>query len=126
MECELNLGGDGEPIEGWELRMVTDSTSSTCFECNREIPAGTLHEIVTGDFEGKPIEWHTCSDCMNIAKGLQTEGRVHGMLWTELEDCGGLDGDAAFEQFTSGCLKRVKTASAKAYLQERYRTWKGL
>ena len=48
------------------------------------------------------------------------------MLWEELEQSGGEDGGPAFEQFNSACLARVGTASAKAYLQERYRKWKGL
>lgn len=48
------------------------------------------------------------------------------MLWDQLEEYGGEDGGGAFEQFNTGCLARIKTASAKQYVRERYLKWKGL
>lgn len=126
MECELELGGEGEPISGYERSVVARDVPGVCSECNRPIPARGEREIVTGEYDGESIEWVTCLDCMNIAEAFQTEGRVHQMLWEELEQFGGPDGEPAFEKFNSGCLARVKTASAKKYLQERYQKWRGL
>jgi hypothetical protein len=51
---------------------------------------------------------------------------MYGQLWAELEEVGGEDSGGAFEHFTSGCLAKIETASAKAYLVERYNTWNGL
>ncbi len=126
MECDLELGGDGEEISGYERVIVSADVVHFCLECEREIPAGIQHERVTGEFQGEPIEWRTCMDCTKIGEALQTEGRTHGLLWEELEDYGGMDGEPAFEQFNTACLARVETASAKTYLQERYLKWKGL
>ena len=126
MDCELELGGEGEPIDGYERRETAIDRAEQCSECDRAIPAGTVHEVVTGEYDGEPIEWHTCMDCSHIAAAFQTEGRIHRTLWNELEESGGPDGEPGFGNFNSACLARVPTAEAKSYLQERYRKWKGL
>ena len=33
---------------------------------------------------------------------------------------------ASFERLTTACLAKIETASAKAYMLERWRRWKGL
>ena len=126
MECEIEIGGEGEPISGFERGMRTLGTDRKCDECERGISAGAEHEVATGDLDGEPFEVHTCMDCHNIAAAFQSEGRDYGYLWMQLEETGGEDFSGAFEHFNSGCLKNVETVSAKAYLQERYLKWKGL
>jgi hypothetical protein len=126
MECDLDLGGDGEPIGDYEVRLGVSYEALSCTECSRPIESGVEHEIVTGDLYDDTCEFHTCMDCVHIAEGLQTNGRDHGMLWGQLEEYGGEDGGGGFEHFNSGCMARVKTSSAKAYVLARYQKWKGL
>jgi len=126
IDCEISLGGDGEPISGFKAFMTTDDTETTCVECRRKIPAGQERERATGELNDEAFEVDTCLDCHHIAKGLQTEGRDYGSLWAQLEEHGGEDENGAFEQFTTGCLDKVETASAKQYLVERFKKWKGL
>jgi hypothetical protein len=126
MECELELGGDGEPIDNYHRELLEADHIRRCHECDSEIPIGTIHEVVTGSYEGEEIDWRTCMNCAHIAVAFQTEGRIHGTLWSELEDYGGDNSDGAFDNFNSACLARVETAAAKAYLQARYIKWKGL
>jgi hypothetical protein len=128
MECELSLmdAGDGEPIEGFKQKFIAHAVAIECYECKRLITAGTVHEVVTGECDGDEIEWHTCPDCFQIAEGIGDGARLYGMLWEDLEEVGGEDSGGSFEHFTSGCLAKVETASAKTYLRERFLQWKGL
>jgi hypothetical protein len=126
MECEIDIGGEGEPIEGFERGLRTLGVDIACGECGRMIPAGVQHEVATGQLEDEDLEFHTCTECDEIARALQVEGRDYGFLWAQLEDHGGENEGGAFEHFNSGCLKKMKTAKAKSYLVERFNKWKGL
>ena len=125
MDCDLDLGeAEGEPIVGYEQRFGVSDKQVACDECERPILAGVEHEIVTGECDGESFEAHTCMDCYHIATGLDGD-RMHGHLWSILE-IGGEHGAGAFDRFTTGCLLKVDTASAKAYLVERFNKWKAL
>jgi len=126
MDCDVELMdcSEGEPLTDSVQRFEADTVEHECYECHRAIPVGVVHEIVTGHCGGDDVEWRTCMDCYEIAKGLANGGRLYGMLWEDLEDAGGEDGGGSFERFTSGCLLEIKTASAKAYLLERWRKWR--
>lgn len=121
MDCELEIGcSDAEPIIGYERTVtVNDDPVLKCYECGRPIRVGAEFERVTGECDREAIDWRTCMDCVVIAEAFSEEGRMHGGLWDSLEDYG-------FESFTTGCLTRMERASAKAYLVERWRKWKGL
>lgn len=127
-ECGVCIGGNfGYEIEDYSRRITTSRDGLVCCECHRPIPTDAKHEEVTGsDEDGEEVEYITCLDCMNIAEGLSCDGRCHSRLWDDLEESGGEDGDAAFEAFSEACVAKVQTASAKAYLVERWRKWKGL
>lgn len=51
--------------------------------------------------------------------------RIHSTLWDDLED-GYSREDAGFSNFSQACVAKAETASAKAYLVERWRKRKGL
>lgn len=119
MDCKIELSGEGEPIDAYERTVGTTATEESCHECKRPIAVGAEAEIVTGEFEGEPIRWVTCLDCMHIAEGLSKD-RIHGTLWSDLEECD------AFEGFNTGCLTKIPTASARAYVFERWRKWREL
>lgn len=120
-DCELEIGcSDAESIQDYEqATVVNEDPALKCYECGRPIPVGTEVECVTGTCEGEEIDWRTCMDCAAIAEAFSEEGRMHGGLWDSMQDYG-------FENFTTGCLTRMQRASAKAYLVERWRKWKGL
>lgn len=80
-----------------------------------------LRVLTAKTFDMKPAR--TVSVSVNA---LKTNGRTYTDLWVELEEHGGENGDGAFENFTSACLEKIERASAKAYLVERWKKWKGL
>ena len=126
-ECGVCIGGNfGFEIEDYSRTITTSRRNWACCECGRIIPAGVEYEKVTGaDEEGDSVFFRTCLDCMNIAEGLSCGERCHSRLWEDLEECGYED-EPAFDSFSEACVAKVKTASAKAYLVERWRIWKGL
>lgn len=127
MDCELEIGGDdGEPIQGFSLSILVSDGAVSCGECGRLISAGANYEHVTGECESEPFDNDTCPDCQEIANAFSDNGRMIGMLWYELEECGGQQGKGAFAHFTSGCLAKLQSPSAKSYLVERWLKWKGL
>jgi hypothetical protein len=125
-DCGVCIGGEGEPIEDYNIGIVTANISRHCTECRRIISKGVEHEILTGRFEGEAINWRTCMDCKHISEGLSCESRIHGTLWTDLEGTGPGDQFAAFANFSEVCVSKVETVSAKQYLIDRWRVWKGL
>ena len=60
-------------------------------------------------------------DCYHIRNGLLCEGTGYGIsnLWNEITE-------VFPDMKTTACLAKIKTPSAKAYLLERWRKWKGL
>lgn len=125
-DCDVCIGGEGEPIEDYDIGTVTAKRAFRCTECGRVIPGGAVHEQVTGRCDGKPINLRTCMDCRHISEGLSCESRIHGTLWSDLEGSGTGDTYAAFSNFSEVCVSKVETVSAKQYLIDRWRKWKGL
>jgi hypothetical protein len=121
MDCEIDVGcSDADEIDGYEAsEIVNDTPGLKCFECARPIAVGERCEQVTGEFERESIDWRTCMDCAEIGDAFSHTMRVHGLLWEQFDDGG-------FDEFHTGCLTKLSTASAKAYLLERWREWKGL
>jgi hypothetical protein len=69
MECDLELGGEGEPIDGYKRELIEGSVEN-CAECQTEIPAGAIREVVTGRFEGEPNRMahvlELCPHCRSV------------------------------------------------------------
>jgi len=123
VDCSVCIGGSGGyDIEDYSRDVVTSRRNWSCCECHRAIPAGTEHEKVSGvnADEGGRVLFRTCMDCSHIAEGLSCGRRIHATLWDQLEE------EDGFSDFSEVCVAKVATASAKAYLVERWMKWKGL
>lgn len=117
---DMDVGGC--EFSDYTVAVVDSQEPFGCYECGRPFPAGVAHELTTAeDCDGKPFTAHTCMDCHHIAKGLICGDRCHGSLWGGIES--EMDEGATF---TTACLAKVETASAKAYLVERINTLNGL
>lgn len=127
-DCGVCIGGShGYDIEDYQLYLTTSKRGWKCCECQRIIHAGQEYEKVTGvNNEDDPhVLFRTCIDCHHIATGLSCERRVHSTLWDDLEE-GYSREDAGFSNFSEACVAKVKTVSAKQYLVDRWKKWKGL
>ena len=92
-----------------------------CCECNKEIQIGERYEHARGKFYGEMWNSDTCLICAEIAEAFYCNGRMFGgELWQDMDDC------EVWQGMTTGCLDRLKTASAKAELMRRWQEWKGL
>lgn len=119
-ECDVCIGGnDYDGPEFWDCKTVTARKDYTCRECKRPIPKGTNHERVVGKWEGDFSTIRTCLDCADIRDGLTCgNGFLYGALWSDIREVS--------DQLTTACFNKITRASAKAYLVERWRQWKGL
>lgn len=123
-DCGVCISGgnlDGY-FEMYEAGIVKIRKDHKCEECRRVIIKGQQCERVSGKWEGAFFAAHTCLDCVNIRDGLNCDGEpiALGALWESIDECD------VFRNLTTGCLAKIETASAKAYLLERWRAWKGL
>jgi len=119
--CVYGYDGDDGYIELFEQKIVKCRKEHRCEECRRVIAKGNKCERTSGLWEGSFMASHTCLDCMYIRNGLACDGQpALGMLWEEIENAD------VYRNLTTGCLQKIETASAKAYLLERWRAWKGL
>lgn len=122
-DCGVCIGGgygDYDTPSLYERSIVQKSRKEArCYECRRVIPIGSSYERVRGSWDGELSTVRTCLDCMHIRDGFACEGSYgHGELWSDLAD--------VFGEINTGCLAKIETASAKAYLMERWRKWKGI
>lgn len=90
-----------------------------CEECNRPVGIGMVYEYAAGKFDGDFFTVKTCADCANIRNAFVCGGFQYGELWEEIEN-------GLFVKFNEACLAEVETASAKQYLVDRWRNWKGI
>lgn len=119
-DCNVCIGmdyGDYEQPEFYQANTVKARKPHKCGECNREIPKGALCESVAGKWDGDFSTHRTCMDCVNIRDGLSCGmGFMFGELWNDIREIQ--------KDLTTGCLTKVQTASAKAYLMERISKWR--
>lgn len=121
--CEVVIGESGgeRPPEFYRSAIVTARKEHQCYECDRQIIVGQKYERVRGTWEGH-FDWHTtCLDCVALAEAFGDGNRFHGAVWEEITDC-------LFPEMSTACLAKIDPSqpSAKAYLLERWRRWKGL
>lgn len=101
------------------MKLIRARKDHKCLECSRPILKGTEYERASGKFDGEVFADKTCMDCAHIRDGLSCgESVPAGTLWESINE--------VFGEITTGCLTKVETASAKAYLVERWQKWKGL
>lgn len=110
---------DGDMAEFYSDREVVARKVHTCCECQRPIALGTTHHVVVGKWEGHFETYRTCPDCQDIRSALACGGAgpAFTCLWEDAEA-------VVFEHLTTACLNELATASAKAYLLERWNAWK--
>lgn len=116
-------GGDCDGIvEMLERDHVKARKMHKCGECRRDIQPGSEYERTSFKWEGKFETYHVCFDCAEIREAFDCseagEALIIGEMWSYLEQ--------NFASLTTGCLANLETASAKAYLLERWNRWKGL
>lgn len=116
--CEINIGSyEGDEDNHFDKWMQSTKTSHECCECGCVIPSGVLHEHARWYDDGKVVHAFTCAVCAEIAWAF-TDCRCYFNLWDSMHD--------EFENLTTGCFQKLKTATAKAELQTRWIHWKGL
>jgi hypothetical protein len=119
--CEVCIGNGDYDVgpEFHDANVVKARKAHRCYECRRTITAGSYYESVVGKWDGDFLTFKTCLDCMNIRDGLTCgSGFTYGELWENISE--------VFDEINTGCLVKIETASAKAYLVHRWRKWKGL
>lgn len=123
-DCGVCIGGDSIDgyVEMYAVRAVRSRREHKCVECRRAIPKGSEYQRASYFWEGAFETQHTCLDCAEIKAAFDCsqydEALQYGELWGAMEQ--------AFPTLTTGCLAKLSTVSAKEYLLERWRTWKGL
>lgn len=123
-DCGVCLGG-GEAdcyAEMYDVNLVTSRKPFKCDECRRDFPVKTNYMRHSGMLEGKFFTHKECLDCKAIRLGLscdESNGIIFGEMWTDMRDHG-------FANLTTGCLSKIESAEARAYLVQRWQEWKGL
>jgi hypothetical protein len=119
-ECGVCIGGDFDydgTIEMYDCRKIVARKEHLCRECKRTIPAKSICERASGKWDGKFFADYVCMDCVNIRDGLSCDGAPPaGTLWESIQE--------VFGEINTGCLSKIETASAKAFLVEKWNEWK--
>lgn len=120
-DCDVCIGGwDGDPPEMYVDKMVRARKPHKCYECNRRIQPGEEYNRVVGKWDGEFGQYTFCSECHEIQTAFSCDNsRLFGCLWEEIEEY-------LFPEMNTGCLSKLTTAKAKAFLMDRWRKWKGL
>lgn len=117
--CGVCIGGyDGDSDNLFESGTRVIKSASECDECGRVIPAGEPHEHARWRDDHKWTHAKTCVTCAEIAWAFSCGGRLYFSLWESMED--------VFEKISIACFEKLKTPAAKAELQRRWMSWKGL
>jgi hypothetical protein len=121
-DCGVCIGGgdwDG-PNEFENVGRPKARKPHKCSECHRIIQPGEKYERFSGKFDGSLFCLKTCLQCAEIRDAFNCDGgAIVDGLWSEMEDL-------VFPAMTTGCLDRLETPEAKAFLLDKWRAWKGL
>ncbi len=123
VDCDVCIGVDSieERFEFSTTETRTARKPHKCYECEREIRPGEKYEHVAGRYEGEFSVYDTCALCVEI-RNVFTCGNswYFGLLWEEMREY-------AFPRLTtaSPCFRELGP-EAKAFVLERWRSWKGL
>lgn len=119
-DCNVCLDFGGEQADEFDQLEVKTNRPYRCSECHEIMPTGTLHQLTQMVIEGERQNWRTCLICAEIRAAFSCGGEVVGGVFWETFAEGG------FEEFSTGCLNRLKTPEAKAAMVARWQKWKGL
>ena len=118
--CDVCIGGDNDnQPEFYREGIVKARKIHRCCECGDQISAGVKYHRFSGKWEGRVDVYTTCLPCSEIRASLCCGGWTFGALWEAAAE-------TFFEDMTTGCLAKLKTAVAKEKLVGRWRKWKGL
>jgi hypothetical protein len=118
-DCGVCIGGfDGESAEFCNTEIRTARKAHKCVECNEVIQPGQKYENCAGKWEGDFDTFKTCMICVHIRQGLTCDGTwTFSQMWEEIEDY-------VFPKMTTGCLQKIETPEARAYLVKKWNEWK--
>jgi hypothetical protein len=118
-DCGVCLGGEPDcSVEFYEGRTVKARKSHKCYECGELIAMGTRYFKESGKWDGEFGSFETCLICAEIRTAFTCDGVIcFGELWNEITDY-------LFPNMTTGCLEKLQTAEAKAFLVARWNKWK--
>ena len=118
-DCGICLTGAEDCVsEFCSASTRTARKEHTCCECGKTIQSGERYERSAGKTDGDIWTFSTCLICAEIANAFYCGARYYGgILWDEMQDY-------AFAEMTTGCLKRLASAAAKAELMRRWNEWK--
>ena len=87
-ECSCDID-DGDPIDVRVIKMRKARKEHKCFECERIIKKGEIHEYLKGLVDGcNLVEWRTCLGCTRMRSDLRC---CYGLLAEEVKHCFGVD-----------------------------------
>lgn len=117
-DCNACLYGepDGTP-EFWNVTTPKARKLHKCYECNKEICIGEHYQRVSYKSDGEVTSCCTCLICAEIRKAFYCDIEIIGEFWSQMSDY-------VFPELTTGCLDRLQTPQAKAYLLARWNEWK--
>lgn len=97
----LNID-DGLP-SAFTARIVKARKAHKCVECGEVIFPGTRYERASGIWDGEPLRFHTCLDCISVRSAFFCSSHEYSSMWDELrEHLRGLDGAVP-----SDCIAKV-------------------
>ena len=106
-----------DPAEFYNTRDVKARKDYKCCECGEPILKGTVHNVAVGKWNGELSTYRTCCACEEIRTTFACEGWIFGQLWEDVTE-------GMFENMTTGCLEKLKTAAAKQKLLDEWNDWK--
>lgn len=122
-DCNVCLGGTDFDFS-FDFHEQTERNAKkahVCCECQETIAVGERYEYTAAHGDDEFFTYKTCINCVEIRRAFSCDGNFicHEALWTEIEEI-------LFPNMTTGCLEKIQTASAKAFLVRRWNEWKGL
>lgn len=75
----------GEPAEFFDKAVRTAAKPHTCCECRRTIRPGETYEKAFGKWEGCPLTFKTCDDCLDLRQAYTEAGYcfTYEHLWAD-------------------------------------------
>ena len=75
----------GDAAEVFRSAVRTAAKPHTCCECRRTIEPGEAYETAFGIWEGWPLTFKTCGDCLDLRQAYTEAGYcfTYEQLWTD-------------------------------------------
>jgi hypothetical protein len=118
-DCACIGGYEGDSPDVYNSKVVTARKPHQCYECNGIIQPRDAYERVSGKWDGEWATYEFCAACSEIGNKLSCDGRVFGLLWSDIRDY-------MFPRMGGDCFDKLETAHAKEFLRAKWIAWKGL